>query len=138
MKKFVWYIVRVGNRISSAFIAEAGFKQGDNFFPLLFGLFIHQVENFFIDRCGEDEGIKIADNICIVILYADDLAIMCESPSGLQNMLGYVEEFCQLYMMEVNTTKSEVVVFNSNLLIGRMSHKWSFKGYELPIKEEFT
>ena len=76
--------------------------------------------NLIDDRCGEDEGIKIADNICRVILYADDLAIMCESPSGLQNMLGYLEEFCQIYMMEVNTTKSEVVVFNSNLLIGRM------------------
>jgi hypothetical protein len=129
--------VRVGNSISEAFLAEAGVKQGDNLSPLLFGLFIDQVEKYFTDRCGEDEGIRIADNFCRVILYADDLAILSESPEGLQNMLKHLEDFCNTYKMVVNTTKSVVVVFNSNLLDGKISNKWYFKDMELPIKKEF-
>jgi hypothetical protein len=125
--------VRVGNSISEAFLAEVGVKQGDNLSPLLFGLFIDQVEKYFTDRCGEDEGIRIADNFCRVILYADALAILSESPEGLQNMLKHLEGFCNTYKMVVNTTKSVVVVFNSSLLDGKISNKWYFKDMELPI-----
>jgi hypothetical protein len=99
MYKEVRMRVRIGNRISSAFLAEVGVKQGDNLSPLLFGIFIDQLEMFFSERCGEEEGIIIADNICRVILYADDLAIMSESLSGLQTMLRYLEKFCQVYKM---------------------------------------
>ena len=138
MYKQVRMRVRVGNRISSAFLAEAGVKQGDNLSPLLFGLFIDQLEKFFTNKCGEEEGIRIADNICRVILYADDLAIMSESQSGLQIMLNCLEEFCQAYKMEVNISKSEVVVFNRDLINGRMTYKLQFKGQDLPNKEEFV
>ena len=120
--------------ISSAFLAEAGVKQGDNLSPLLFGLFIDQIENFFTERCGVD-GIRIADNICRVILYADDLALLSESPSGLQRSLHYLEEFCLAFKMEVNVKKSEVVVFNSNFLDDNTQHKWQFQGKDLPNKE---
>ena len=113
-------------------------KQGDYLSPLLFGLFIDQLEKFFTNKCGEEEGIRIADNICRLILYADDLAIMSESQSGFQIMLNCLEEFCQAYKMEVNISKSEVVVFNSDLINGRMTYKWQFKGQDLPIKEEFV
>lgn len=128
--------VRVGNRMSEAFLAEAGVKQGDNLSPLLFGLFIDQVEKFFMDRCGENEGIRIADNLCRVILYADDLAILSESVVGLQNMLHHLEEFCDKYKMEVNTAKSAVVIFNNDNK-GKVNDKWYFKDKILPIKKEF-
>jgi hypothetical protein len=99
---------------------------------------IDQLEDFFTQKCGEEEGIRIADSICRVILYADDLAIMSKSPAGLQIMLKCLEEFCQVYKMEVNISKSEVVVFNSDLINGRIAHKWQFKDQDLPIKEEFV
>lgn len=130
--------VRVGNSISEAFLAEAGVKQGDNLSPLLFGLFIDQVEKYFTDKCGDEEGIRIADNFCRVILYADDLAILSESPEGLQNMLKHLDDFCNTYKMVVNTAKSAVVVFNSNFLAGKIPNTWYFKGMELPIKKEFV
>ena len=63
---------------------------------------------------------------------------MSESQSGLQIMLNCLEEFCQAYKMEENISKSEVVVFNSDLIDGRMTSKWQFKGQDLPIKEEFV
>ena len=40
--------------------------------------------------------------------------------------------------MEVNIFKSEDVVFNRDLIIGRMTSKWLFKGQDPPIKEEFV
>ena len=126
--------VSVGNRMSVTFLAEAGVKQGDNLSPLLFGLFIDQVEKFFTDRCGENGGIRIADSLCRVILYADDLAILSESVVGLQNMLHHLEEFCDKYKMEVNTTKSAVVIFNNDNK-GKISDKWYFKNKILPIKK---
>jgi hypothetical protein len=52
-------------------------------------------------------------------------------------MLKHLEDFCNTSKMVANTTKSVVVVFNSNLLDGEISNKWYFKDMELPIQNEF-
>ena len=48
------------------------------------------------------------------LLYADDLVLLSTSPSGLQKCLDKLYEFCTSWRLEVNVTKSKVLIFNSN------------------------
>ena len=48
------------------------------------------------------------------LLYADDLVLLSTSPSGLQKCLDKLYEFCTSWKLEVNVTKSKVLIFNSN------------------------
>ena len=47
-----------------------------------------------------------------MLLYADDLAIIAESPADMRAMLDCVRDFCEATKMAVNIKKTEIVVFN--------------------------
>ena len=47
-----------------------------------------------------------------VLLYADDTIIMAESPEELQNAMNAVYEYCDLWKLTVNTSKTKVVIFS--------------------------
>ena len=128
--------VRIGGRISSAFTAEAGVKQGDPLSPLLFGLFIDRVERFFADELGQQVGVRVADAMRRVLLYADDLVLMADTPEQLQQLLDCLGRFCVACCMTVNTTKSEIVCFNRDCAPQRLP-KWVFNGVALPVVTEF-
>ena len=47
-----------------------------------------------------------------VLLYADDTVVLAESPSDLQNALNAVFEYCKLWKLNLNTSKTKVVIFS--------------------------
>jgi hypothetical protein len=94
------------------FPSDMGVKQGDPLSPLLFGLFIDMIEGFLAEKFPQI-GVKLRDIILQVLLYADDLVILAESPQELQSLLNGLSEFCDVYSLTVNVKKSEMVVFNS-------------------------
>ena len=128
--------VRVAGKISSPFTAEAGVKQGDPMSPILFGLFIDKVEQYFSAELGNEVGVRVADAMRRVLLYADDLVLMAESPCQLQDLLDCLSRFCKACCMTVNTVKSEIVCFNRQYAQQRLP-RWMFDGQVLPVKSEF-
>jgi hypothetical protein len=52
------------------------------------------------------------------LLYADDLALLASSQEELQQMLDALSAFCSRYDMEVNVSKTEVVVFGRQRYVG--------------------
>ena len=46
------------------------------------------------------------------LLYADDLAIISTTESGLKSSLSKLESYCTLWQLEVNIKRSKVVIFN--------------------------
>lgn len=128
--------VRLDGRLSSPFPAEAGVKQGDPLSPLLFGLFIDRVEQYFTQRLGSEVGAHVAGQILRVILYADDLVLMAATPQHLQTMLDCLSEFCDACSMTVNVKKSEIVIFNRTCA-PVVVPQWHFKGQNLVVKKEF-
>ena len=46
-----------------------------------------------------------------LLLYADDTVIFAESQQDLQSALNAMHEYCQLWHMNVNTDKTNVVIF---------------------------
>ena len=46
-----------------------------------------------------------------VLLYADDTVIFAESPETLQTALNNLRDYCNLWDLKVNASKTKVVVF---------------------------
>ena len=65
------------------------------------------------------------------LLYADDLALLSTSPSGLNNCLEKLRIYGEAWKLEVNLKKSEVVIFNPS---GRKLSGYDFKFGEIDLK----
>ena len=132
--------VRVGGKLGDSFQSDVGVKQGDPLSPLLFGLFIDRLEGLIHDMLP-DVGVHMKDVFLKVLLYADDLVLLAETPGDLQRMLDLLLSFCKHNNMVVNIKKSEGVVFNRQFCSyarrGR-GIKVKYNGTELVLKPMFV
>ncbi|WP_443057110.1 reverse transcriptase domain-containing protein, partial [Streptomyces sp. IBSBF 2390] len=71
-----------------------------------------------------------------LLLYADDIVILADDVNVLQEMIHKLEEYCSKWKMEVNMTKSEIMVFRKG---GRPANneRWSFNGQEIRVVKEY-
>jgi len=69
-------------RLSTWFSCGIGVKQGCPLSPLLFGLYLDGLEKH-LDALDGDSLPQLADIIVKLLLYADDLTLMSETPQGL-------------------------------------------------------
>jgi hypothetical protein len=103
--------VRLNGQLGDPFSSTLGVKQGDPLSPLLFGLFIDRLEAFLTSE-HPDIGINLNGFVINLLLYADDLVLMAETPNDLQSLLNSLSIFCGLNSMTVNVKKSEALIFN--------------------------
>ena len=70
------------------------------------------------------------------LLYADDMAILSLSCDGLQNSLDKLKVCCNKLHLELNTTKTKIIVFNTT---GRLlkGYRFSYTGKILEQVREF-
>ena len=115
MYEKVQLCVRVDGDMVECFESDIGLKQGDPLSPLLFGLFIDRLEKLFDGMLGPESGVKLKDIWLKVLLYADDLVLLAETPQELQAMMDKLSLFCQHNGMTVNIKKSECLVFNKRV-----------------------
>ena len=108
------------NGVNSAFFAcECGVHQGENLSPLLFALYLNILE-FFL-RSHQSSGINLElatqdiylDLQMFVLLYADDTVLIAESPEELQNSLHIFSEYCKEWKLNINISKTKVLVFGA-------------------------
>ena len=64
------------------------------------------------------KGVHVGGMKIPYLLYANDLVFMSEGPSGIQNLIRGLENFCTQWHMVVNLTKTKVVVFNERFANG--------------------
>ncbi|KAH9312316.1 hypothetical protein KI387_027351 [Taxus chinensis] len=109
--------VRVGIKIrtktgtSESFRSDIGFKQGCPLSPTLLGLYIDQLEELLNMEGGE--GIWLGEYVIRLLLYADDLILIATSAQGLQKQLLTLEAFCKKIGMQVNISKTKIMVFSN-------------------------
>ena len=111
-----------------------GVKQGCPLSPLLFSLYINDMGRHI------SEGIKgalIGDGVNGVpyMLYADDLSLTTNDPGEMQVMLNRLWAYAAKKGLTVNTSKSEVVHFNSRPCSSLPT--FMYGDVALPEKEQF-
>ena len=86
-----------------------GVLQGDSLSPLLFILFMADLEDFMASKgCS---GVRVGEHEFMLLSFADDVAILADSVPDAQEKMNAFLEYCQLNFLTVNIKKSKVLVF---------------------------
>ncbi len=72
--------------LSAQFSCGIGVKQGCPLSPLYFGLYLDGLEKH-LDALDGNSSPQLVDILVKLLLYADDLALMSETPQGLQKQI---------------------------------------------------
>ena len=116
--------VRQNSKLSNYFFTNVGVRQGENLSPILFSLFLNDLVDF-IAR-GYDGLTDITNTAHLVfdnddaevyfelylLLYADDTVVLAESKEQLQAALNSMYFYSQTWKLEVNPSKTKVVIFS--------------------------
>jgi hypothetical protein len=125
--------IKTSAGISESFRSDIGVKQGCPLSPTLFGLYIDKLEEWL--NLQEGDGALLGDFVIRLLLYADNLILIAKSALGLQEHLISLEHFCSIVGMQVNTSKTKVVIFSSKRK--HKQHKFYFKGNTLEEVEDY-
>ena len=135
--------VKKGNNVSEFFTSQIGVKQGENLSPFLFSLFLNDLENYFVEN--NVDCLEKISNLCqetiqiyiklFLILYADDTALLSETPEGLQELLSHFENYCELWKLKVNTNKTKVMIFSKRK--SRNNPTFKINGEEIEIVDSY-
>ena len=110
--------VKHQGQLSDFFRSENGVRQGENLSPILFSLFLNDLQQ----HLGSDgvRGIELNDQIdetlwlkLLVMLYADDTIIVSDDERDFQICLNSFQNYCNNWNLSVNVKKTKVIVFGS-------------------------
>lgn len=130
----VKYSIKLNNGLTNDFKSLRGVRQGCNISPMLFNLFMNDLPSELDESC---KPVKLNDISIGSLLYADDLVFISETESGLQNCFNKLSEYCSKWNLEVNTTKTKIMIFNKSGKL--LNHKFIFhyKNEELDIVRNY-
>ena len=88
-----------------------GLLQGEPLSPLLFALFLSDLETFM--RENGIRGVQMNHLKEVLLLgYADDLAFFADSPVQMRKILLVLQKYCKLNLLTVNVRKTKIMVFH--------------------------
>ena len=84
---------------------------------MLFSLYLNDIEEQFINL-GLD-GIDVDMFKIFVLLYADDIVIFANTQEQLQNSLDLLLEYCNIWKLTINVSKTKGMVFRKGGVLPR-------------------
>ena len=126
-------MVKVAGGYLTPILSRIGLKQGGILSSLLFNIYIDDIKQIFDPSC---DPVNFLNNPLSHLLYADDMIMMSISQTGLNNCLKKLETYCDTWHLEVNITKTEIVIFNSSGKI-LQGYNFEYKGQYLKIVNSY-
>ena len=110
--------VKTRHGLSQFFVSNVGLRQGGNLSPVLFSLFLNDVNGFLTSN--NVQGLKLpfalAQDVCFqdidnflylfLLLYADDTVVLAECPEDLQRALDLLRMHCEVSILMLGKPKS--------------------------------
>ena len=110
MYKRTDYYIKVKNGyLPDKINSNLGLKQGCPLSPMLFNIYIDDVENIFDEEC---KPIYFQNERISHFLYADDLVLLSHSSEGLQRCLNKLSCFANEKHLTISIEKSKTMIFN--------------------------
>ena len=100
--------VQLNDIYTDWFNIESGVRQGDSLSPTLFALFVNDLAK---DVNKLNLGIDINGRNLCMLLYADDIVLLSDSPENLQSLLSELNKWCDKWQMKINCDKSKIMHF---------------------------
>ena len=100
--------------------------------PIIFSLFINDLIAYL--RAESDRGISITNNVedVLAFMFADDVACFSDTIVRLQRLIDLIEKFCRSVGMELNLSKTKIMVFRNGGIL-KLMEKWFYRGVEVEI-----
>ena len=132
--------VRTNEETSIFFPSEYGVRQGENLSTLLFSLYLNDLENFIISGGVDtiDLNFIVQESHLylklLILLYADDTIIFSNDKNNFQKALDNFHEYCNIWKLKVNISKTNVIVFNSKT---NRNMSFTLEGQNIEIKYSY-
>ena len=103
------YSIKTNNGYLDAIDSNLGLKQGCPLSPMLFNLYIDDIDSIFQENCDpiDFQGMSLSH-----FLYADDLVIISHSEDGLQKSLDNLYSYSTRKDLYISIKKSKTMIFN--------------------------
>ena len=107
--------ISVNGKCSSFFPCSRGVRQGVNLSPILFLLFLNDLEHYITTRT--DIGVDLSNDMLdvylklVVVLYADDTVLFANSEEELVTLLNTFSSYCKEWKLDINFDKTQIMVF---------------------------
>ena len=129
--------VTVNGENSTFFACDCGVRQGENLSPILFSLYLNDLEHFLLHKDLKGITIDITNNEIMIymrlftLLYADDTVLMADSAEDMQNCLNEFASYCRSWKLKINTEKTKIVIFGGSK---KLNKRFKFKIEDMIIE----
>ena len=123
-------------KLSDFFVSNVGVRQGENLSPLLFTIYVDDLENYLsangsvpleVDKMFNTENVLKL----LVLLYAHDTLILADSPENLQKSLHNLSLYCEKWHLTVNEKKTKIMIFSKRKFKKRSTFYYANKKVEI-------
>ena len=122
--------IQAGEFLSEPFCSNIGTPQGDVISPLLFSLFLNDIEAWIPNLGPMLHGVRIG-----YLMYADDIVLLAENANDLQKMINALHTYCERNKLVINIGKTKCMIFHR----GRCPKaSFIYNNQELEIVNAFT
>jgi hypothetical protein len=105
--------VKIGDKVTNHFIRTQGVKQGCILSPLLFNIFLADLQPKL--EVEENDPVYINQEEQIgCLIWADDILLLSKSHNGLNNMLKSLKTYTDDNGLTLNLDKTKVMIFNKS------------------------
>ena len=131
------FTVRTPTGHSNSAEVSEGVLQGEILSPLLFNLFVADMEEFFRRRGRRGLSITHKRDL-LILMYADDTAIIGYSEGDCQRKLKDLEDYCEENHIEVNVKKTEIMISSWQHRNSSCDFLFLYRGELVKIVDQYT